>query len=97
MIVIEEGDIVRQSKVDRYFSALLTVNFFVLFIVSMLIGGDGCNGHAEAGRYFLSNHGKLTETTRAVYWYSCIHVVITAIGIITYIIMGAVRELSKRE
>ena len=66
-------------------------------VVAMLIGGDGCNGHAEAGRYFLSDHGKLTETTHAVYLCSCIHAVITAIGISTYIIMGAVGAFSESD
>ena len=72
-----------RSKVDKYFSGLLSLNFLAFMVVAMLIGGDGCNGHAEAGRYFLSDHGKLTETTHAVYLYSCIHAVITAIGIST--------------
>ena len=48
-------------------------NFAVFFIVALAIGGDAFNGKAEGGRYFLANHGKLTEVSRAVYDYSRYH------------------------
>lgn len=38
-----------------------------------VLGGDALNGHADAGRFFLANHGKLIETTEGMFRYSAIH------------------------
>ena len=54
--------------------AIALGNFLVFFAVAVVIGGDAVNGHAEAGRFFLASHGKLTETTQAVFTYSRLHV-----------------------
>lgn len=51
------------------------INFFAFTIGAICIGGDALSGHAEAGRYFLSDHGRLTETTQAVFMYSRLHAI----------------------
>lgn len=38
-------------------------------------GGDAVNGHIENGQYFLRDHGKVVEVSRAVYTYSYVHAV----------------------
>jgi len=50
-------------------------NFAVFFIVALTLGGDAINGKAEGGRYFLANHGKLTEVSREIYDYSRYHAI----------------------
>jgi hypothetical protein len=52
---------------------LATANFLIFGVVSLFIGGDALNGHAEYGRFFLSNHGKLIEVSGWVFFYSGLH------------------------
>jgi hypothetical protein len=49
------------------------INFVVFFGVAIYIGGDALNGHVEGGRFFLSSHGKLTETSESIFLYSQLH------------------------
>ena len=62
------------AKAGLYALVFGLANFTIFIIVSLLLGGDAVNGHAENGRYFLDSHGKLTETSHAVFIYSKIHV-----------------------
>jgi hypothetical protein len=54
---------------------LAIVNFATFVVVAEAIGGDALNGHEAAGRYFLANHGKLTEVSRATFEYSRWHAI----------------------
>jgi hypothetical protein len=54
--------------------AIAVINFLAFVLVAAAIGGDAVNGHAEAGKFFLASHGKLTETTESVFRYSRLHV-----------------------
>lgn len=49
------------------------VNFFSFIVVSIYLGGDAMNGRTEAGRYFLSEHGRLHEVPKTVFTYSLWH------------------------
>lgn len=53
------------------------VNFALFWAVAVSIGGDAVSGKSENGRHYVSNHGELTEVSRAVYVYSYIHTVST--------------------
>jgi len=46
----------------------------VFFVVALILGGDAMNGKAEGGKFFLANHGKLTEVSRETFVYSRYHV-----------------------
>jgi len=48
-------------------------NFVVFVVVALIIGGDALNGKAEGGKFFLANHGKLTEVSRETFVYSRYH------------------------
>jgi hypothetical protein len=54
---------------------LALVNFAAFFCIALLIGGDALNGHSDAGHYYLNNHGRLTEVSRAVFTYSKWHAI----------------------
>ena len=47
-------------------------NFVVFFLTALMLGGDAINGKAEGGRFFLANHGKLTEVSRATSIYTAV-------------------------
>lgn len=49
------------------------INFVAFVVIALSIGGDAVAGKVESGRYFLSNHGRLTEVTRSVWLYSRAH------------------------
>ena len=48
-------------------------NFAAYWIAGVSLGGNAVSGKAENGRYFLSNHGRLTEVSRGTYFYSRAH------------------------
>lgn len=52
---------------------LAFINFAVFLVVASKIGGGADNGRVVGGRYFLGDHGRYTEVSRAVYNYSLIH------------------------
>jgi hypothetical protein len=54
---------------------LYLLNFFAFFVVSMSIGGDGVGGKRENGRYYVGDHGKFKEVSRAVWLFSGCHAV----------------------
>jgi hypothetical protein len=63
--------IVRRALQFLFF--LCFANFTVFFFVAIYIGGDAISGKEVDGHYFLSNHGHLTEVSRAVFTYSLWH------------------------
>lgn len=49
---------------------------FILFLaVTFAIGGDGLSGSEQAGRYFVSNHGKLTEVGHGAWLFTRVQAV----------------------
>lgn len=76
--------------------ALAIINFLVFFFVAMKIGGDALNGHMENGRYFLANHGVLTEVSRPVFEYSRIHAGSLIITHPLAILLGSLRAWADR-
>ena len=46
------------------------------FIFSFFVGGDAFNGYCEAGKYFVSNHGEVTEVSREIWIISKISTVL---------------------
>jgi hypothetical protein len=50
------------------------INFLVFCLAAQMLGGDALNGRAEAGRYFLADHGALTQVGKGTWLYSRIHV-----------------------
>lgn len=55
------------------------VNFVVYVVVAGWLGGNAFNGHAEAGHYYLSYRGHLTEVPQGTFEYSRWH---------TYVLMA---------
>ena len=63
-------------KLKLLAKALMSVaifNFLAFLAASAYLGGDALNGKVVDGHYFLSNHGRLTEVTAAVFTYSRWH------------------------
>lgn len=58
--------------VIRYAAIL---NFFAFIMALLFLGGDALNSKQEAGRYFLGQHGKMTEVSAAVFAYSKWHAI----------------------
>ena len=55
-------------------AGLCLLNFGVFWSVALYLGGDAVNGQMGGGRYFLANHGRLTEVSAGVFGYSRLHV-----------------------
>ena len=63
----------KRARIGRALGVLGLVNFGLYVLVAIFIGGDAINGHEDGGRYFLANHGQLTEVSHAVFLYSRVH------------------------
>ncbi|TCO83613.1 hypothetical protein EV701_14126 [Chthoniobacter flavus] len=64
------------SKVNRFCSIVFIVaivNFVAFLIGASVLRGDAVNGKTEAGRYYVADHGKLTEVSKAAFTYSRFH------------------------
>ena len=64
-----------QTKLRLCFitGCLAIANFVAFAIGAAAIGGDAVNGKIDAGSYFVADHGKLTEVSKAKFTYSRIH------------------------
>jgi hypothetical protein len=71
-------------------------NFAAFFTASVAIGGDALSGRVEAGRYYVSSHGQLTEVSPEVWAYSRWHAVITWATSVLATLAMAVMVLSDR-
>jgi hypothetical protein len=61
------------SKLGKFVCIAMAVDFSTFVLSNLVLGGGAYNGRIVAGHYFLSNHGKLVETTEAIYTYSAMH------------------------
>ena len=86
----------RGEKFVQIAFLIAIVNFLAFVIVGSFLGGDALNGHQEGGRYFLANHGKLTETSRAVFIYSKIHAISLFVTHPLAIFSVLIKAVSKR-
>jgi hypothetical protein len=51
------------------------INFTTFWIIAVSIGGDAIQGKAEGGRYYVSDHGKMTGVSSGVWRYSRVHTI----------------------
>ena len=63
-----------EIRIYRALVVLALINFLAFLFVALSIGGDAVNGYARDGRFFLKNHGTVTEVSEAVFTYSKWHV-----------------------
>jgi len=62
------------KKICHILCTIAIVNFLTFFLIAISIGGDAVNGKVEDGKYYVVNHGKYTEVSKAVFTYSRFHV-----------------------
>ena len=67
-----------------YFSiaTIAFTNVFVFLAVNVFLLGGGVASEIRNGHYYLNNHGRFTEVSRAVYLYADIHFWVTWILIL---------------
>ena len=75
-------------------------NFAAFLIAAVVLGGVAVSGKVEDGRYYLSNHGRLTEVSRGTYFYSRVHThsvwVTHPIAILAAIVASRLNKHEKR-
>lgn len=54
---------------------LAIINFTMFWCIGLYFGGDAISGTVKGGRYYLSNHGELTEVSESVWNYSYYHTI----------------------
>ena len=59
----------------RILALVALVNFVLYVIIAGTHGGDAWNGYRKDGRYFVSEHGRITEVSRAFWTYSYYHTI----------------------
>jgi hypothetical protein len=68
------------SRATTAVAALWVCNFFVFCLLAQLLGGDALNGTIVEGRYYLADHGFLTEVGSGTWWYSRVHAQVVLLG-----------------
>jgi hypothetical protein len=68
------------GRVTTAAAGLWICNFFVFCLIAQLLGGDAVNGEAVQGRYYLADHGFLTEVDRRTWLYSWVHAQLVLVG-----------------
>ena len=71
------------------------VNMVVCFVIAIILGGNALNGKIEDGHYYLAQHSELTEVSRSVWLYSCVHFW-TVIAYLPVMIVGGLMNTSAR-
>ena len=54
----------------RWLFFIALADFFIFYIVTLVIGGDGFSGMEKGGHYFVSTHGRLTEVSHAAWLFT---------------------------
>lgn len=89
------------KKICHSLFAIAIVNFLVFFVVAINIGGDAVNGKIEDGKYYVANHGKYTQVSKALFTYSRFHVysvwVTHPVGIIAIGLLSVVEKRKKKD
>ena len=62
--------------------AVLALDIALFYLGSLILGGDAARGYSQDGKYFLTGNGHATEVSRAVYYYSNIHLVSIAFAML---------------
>jgi hypothetical protein len=77
--------------------SIAIVNFFAFIMALLYLGGDALNGKEEKGRYFLSQHGTLTEVSAAVFSYSKWHAISSMVLMAAAMILTLISKPSAAE
>ncbi|MGJ9417692.1 hypothetical protein ACHAC9_08005 [Massilia sp. CMS3.1] len=79
-----------KEPVKKLFGKLVLLNFVSFFVGGIYLGGDALNGKIEDGRFYLANHGQLTEVSEGIYRYSQLHAlsVLLLIGVVMIVHFG---------
>lgn len=73
-----------------WLSSLL--NPALLIGIAFVIGGSAMYGTHPDGRYFLNSHGKMTEVTGYVWYYSLIHSIVAGLHFVSALILSVSQE-----
>lgn len=88
----------RKSKKAKLFGIVFpvaVVNLVVFGLVALALGGLASIGQSDGGHYFVGNHGKLTEVSRATFIYSLIHTYVSFALVLLCVGLGAKRQRPK--
>jgi uncharacterized protein with PQ loop repeat len=70
-------------------AAICFVNFPAWCVIAMLMGGTPDSGASGADKFFLSNHGTLTQVSHAIYIYSYVHTMASLCGLGIFAIVAS--------
>jgi uncharacterized membrane protein YhaH (DUF805 family) len=65
------------AETVRNYWLMALINLVIFFVVALALGGSAMYGSHSSGHYFLINHGRSTEVSRAVWLYSYAHSLLT--------------------
>lgn len=63
----------KRARIGSFLLKLGVANFIAFWIIAQCLGGDGLNGHAADGHYFLAQGTRLTDVSYGIFLYSRIH------------------------
>jgi hypothetical protein len=87
-----------QRRGNRWsaFAAIVLLNFVVFWWVGVLYGGDALSGKVVGDHWFLGEHGRYTEVSRAFWAYSYTHAVLTILSFAALFVSWAIGIVTGR-
>jgi hypothetical protein len=85
-------------EIERWCWALLllaVLNWCACGIIAVICGGDGWGGYVENGRYFVVSHGIYSESSRAAFYFTKIHLVVSVALLLMGMIAGIVASILR--
>lgn len=86
----------RIARVARWVFFVGLANFGAFLVIGLCIGGDAWSGARRDGHYFVSDHGQMTEVSRAVWLYSRVHVCSVFVTHPLALVAGAVLAVTRQ-
>ncbi len=90
---------VRNETLDRICTAAIIfgfLNFMAFWLIAVTIGGDAINGQMTDGRFYLYNHGVLTEVSEPVFRYSYAHAISVWVTLPVSVLAGLIQRWGRR-
>ena len=87
----------RVAKILRAIMYAGFINFGIFFVAALFLGGDAWNGTIRGGQHYLSENGRLTPVSAAVFHYSMIHAVSVLVTVPLAIICGIAYQIVREK
>lgn len=92
----------KQRKKDKKISLIINIvivigilDFILLFLSSIIIGGDAVNGYIQDNTFYVGSHGEYTKVSKLIWYISYYHVISVFITFPFMMVAGVIQNIRK--